>query len=76
MLQPPVHSVREILRIIVVKEIVIRQGKMPCRAAWGIGDQGHLAAGDGLQTGDGFDLDFGGMDIEIRVVEPLQALHG
>lgn len=69
MFQPPIHSFCKILGIIVTEKISVRQGKIPRCTAWGISDQGNLAAGDGLQTGDGFDLNLRRMYVEVCVVD-------
>ena len=39
-----------------------------------IGDNGDQPAGDRLETGNGLDLDLGGMDVEVGIMQDLQHL--
>ena len=66
--QPPVDLGRQIGGGVKVEFASVRQGVGLGGAPGRVGDNGHQAAGDGLQAGDALGLHGGAVDIEVRIV--------
>lgn len=74
MFDPVVDLFRETGRIFVDEKRFFIDGEILRRALFGIGDDRNESAGNRLDAGDRFDLDFGRMAIEVGVIDDLDQI--